>query len=177
MKKLIQICAALALAACVSHAADRFEGTVVVPAGATTGSATVELFRAGGAPCGTIDTVFATVTSGSGTGVVTFATYEYGKTSTIVASSSISPLSDAFWDRPVTSESILYTYPVVQNVATGANSQVVLAVRNLQTNYAVEVKAFLARQLRVSVVQAEAMATDTTYQWVVLTKEDPPSKK
>lgn len=173
MKKFMLAIALLAFAGTLSaFAGDRFFGSLTIAAGATATSVTQELYRADGPPCAEIDTVFATVASGTGTGVVSFATYEYGETDAVVTSGSLT-VGDDYWGRPVTSTSVLYTYPVVQNVVTG---NVVLARQNLQTNYMVQVKGFIGRAVVVSIAQ-DAVAADTVYKWAILTKADPPPKK
>ena len=172
MKKLTLMLAAIAFCAIAATASDRFTGTLTVAADGTTAVTTNDLFKADGPPCGDIDTIVVTCESGSGTGTVVFAVSEYGKTDTITTSGALMA-GDVFFDRPLASESILYTQQVAQNVVTG---KVVLLRYSLQTNYLVQAKSYLARQLRVSVTQG-AVADVTVYKWTVFTRTDPPPPK
>ena len=174
MKKQMQmlitvfaVCGAVA----VATAADRFEQEVTVAAGATSGTATFNTFRGYGGPASTIDTVFATATSGSGTGTVVFAQYDYGVATTLSTVTDVRYGVSAY-DRPLCITRSLVTYPVVQNVVTG---NVVLAVSNLQTNYAVTATSYLTRQCKVTITQG-AVADATVYKVLVYVKEDPPVK-
>jgi len=174
MKRMRMLVATATMVCAVSAiAADRFEKTITVAAGATSGTATMELFKADGPPCSTIDTVYAVVDSGAGTGTVVFATYDYGVATTIATSTAIRYGGGAYATQPYNTLSALYTYPVVQNIVTG---EVVLAMLNLQTNYAVSVTSPIARQVKVTVTQL-AVATDTVYDVAVYVKENPPPIK
>lgn len=173
-KMMLKFIAAAAVCAAVTaaSAADRFEISATVAAGDTSVIVTQKLFRAYGAPCGTVDSVFATASSGAGTGTVVFALHEYG------VSTTFSTLTDvrsgtAGYDRPINKLSSLYTYPVVQNVVTG---DFAYAVQNLQTNYAVVLSPYVARQVKVTITQG-AVANDTIYKVVIYVKEDPPLQK
>jgi hypothetical protein len=169
MKKTLVIIAVACLALQGLMAADRFTETITVAAGATNATVTFPLYRADGPPATTIDTLCVVVDSGSGTGVVTFASYDYGVATTIATSGSIKD-GEAYATQPYNTLSALYTYPVVESVVTG---NVVLARQNLQTNYTVTVASPIARQLKVSVAQA-AVADATVYKVAVYVKENPP---
>lgn len=172
----------LAVLACIAGAdllaADRFEATITVAAGATTGTAYIDMYRPDinrvvpSFPCSAIDTVYAVVDSGVATGIVTFATYDYGVATTIATSDGIVD-GQAWASRPVAQTLSLYTYPVVQNVVTGEAS---VAIMNLQTNYAVALSPYIARQVKVDVSQG-VVAGATVYKVAVYSKENPPNKK
>ena len=162
---IVAICSAIMPAA----AADRYDETVTIAAGATSGVTIATLTRPYGTPASTIDSVFATATSGSGTGTVVITQYEAG-TDTAVLTLTGARLGNAASDRPFVRLSSLYTYPVVQNVVTGDYSY---AIQNLQTNYAVALSPYLVRQVKIRVGQA-AVADDTVYKVVFYVKEDPP---
>ena len=167
LTKLIA-CAAV-LGAVAAAAADRFEFAVTVPAGATTAVVTQKLVRADGAPCSTIDSVFATASSGSGTGSVAIAQYDYGTATTIATLTDIRSGTSGY-ARPCVALTTPYTYTVVDNVVTGNYAY---TVSTLQTKSAAAVAQYVARQLRVTVTQT-AVASDTIYAVVVYVKEDPP---
>ena len=170
MKKSLVFVMVACFTACGAWAADRFTTTITVAAGATSGTATLELFRADGPPCSTIERIVTVVDSGSGTGVVTAATYDYGVATATIATSTAIYDGQGYVYEPYVTRSSLYTYPVVQNVVTG---DVVLAVSNLQTNYAVAVSSPIARQLYFTATQI-AVADATVYKVSVYVKEDPP---
>lgn len=173
MKKLMRLIAAVAVcgAVAVASAADRFEREITVAAGATAATNTFNVFRGYGGPASTIDTVFATASSGSGTGSVVFAQYDYGVGTTLSTLTGVQ-VGTSNYARPLYASSSLYTYPVVQNVVTG---DFAYAIQNLQTNYAVALSPYLVRQCRVVVTQG-AVADATVYKVVVYVKEDPPVK-
>ena len=169
MKKSLTFIAIACLAVQGLLAADRFEKTITVAAGATTATEYIELFRADGNPCSTIDTVCAVVESGSGTGVVTFASHDYGVATTIATSTSIKD-GEAYVTQPYKTVNTAYTYTLNENIVTGA---VVLARSTLQTNYLVTASSPIARQLKISVAQI-AVANATVYNIAVYVKENPP---
>ena len=170
MKKSLVFVMVACFSACGLLAADRFTKTITVAAGATSGTETLELFRADGPPCSTIESIVVSVESGNGTGVVTVASYEFGIATTIAT-------SDAIYDgqlysvQPYTTRSAMYTYPVVQNFAVTGG--VVTAVSNLQTNYAVSVSSPITRQLKLTATQV-AVGNATVYNVAVYVKENPP---
>ena len=188
MKKLFTLAMIACLAVQGLLAADRFETTITVAASETSGTAYLELFRANGAPCSTIESVYVTVASGNGTGTVAFATYDYGVATTIKTSDSVR-YGTAYAGYPVNSISTLYTYPVAQNVVTGTMSfvvndmstnitvsanNVIVPVYNTQTNYVVTIAPYVSRQLKLTATQT-AVAGATVYNVAVYVKEDPPA--
>ena len=80
MKKFIAAIAVIAICGAVTPtvAADRYEQTFTIAAAATSMVQIVDLTRPYGTPVSTIDSVFATATSGNGTGTVAVTQYEYG---------------------------------------------------------------------------------------------------
>ena len=173
MKKLGMFIVAIVGTVGIATAVERIDGTITVAAGGTTGSFVQEIFLGDGVPANAVHTVFAAVTSGTGTGVVTFAISDFGKTETIATSGSLHADTAGFFARPVATTSTMYTYPVVQNVVTG---DVIVARENLQTNYLVTAKSYVGRQIRVSVAQL-AVAAPTVYTYVIYVDPAASSKK
>lgn len=173
MKKYIDtIVAVVAGFVTIVAAADRFEKELTVVAGATSVVDIVNLYRPYGAPCSSIDSVFATATTGNGTGTVVFTQYEWG-TDTAVSTLTGVRADTANFDRPINKLSSLYTYPVVQNVVTGNYAY---AIQNLQTNYVVALSPYMANRIKVRIGQG-AVANDTVYKIVIYVKEDPPPQR
>ena len=172
MKKFIAFVSIMALGSMISLASDLYYGEITVPAGGTAASITNSLYRPYGSPCSEIVEVFATATSGSGTGTVSFANYEYGRVMPFVSSSPIKS-GGTFYAFPATNTTVRYisteSYPAV----TGG---VVIVQSVVKTNVAVSVSKYISRQLVVSVTQG-AVADDTVYKWTVYVREDPPTKK
>ena len=176
MKKLTFIAVALAIATAVS-AADRFTGTITVPAGDTNATSTVNLFKADNqfyTVASEVDTVFATVVSGTGTGVVTFAVAEFDKADAAFSTSDSMVAEDAFFDRPVASETIANVTYVPLSVSTNEIDWTI--VYRPYTNSVVVPRAITARQVKVTATQL-AVAADTVYRWTILVKNDPPGSK
>lgn len=172
MKKVIAFVSIMVLGSMISLASDLYYGEITVPAGATSASITNQLYRPYGSPCSEIVEVFVTTASGSGTGTVSFANYEYGRTMPFVSSSPIKA-GETFYDFPATNTAVRYLSTESYVFATGTVSFVQAVVK---TNVAVSVSKYLSRQLVVSVTQG-AVTDATVYKWAVYVREDPPTKK
>lgn len=175
MKKPMTILAALTMfAATAALAADRYTGSITIPALATSGAVTQNLFKADNQYYNVateIGTVMAAVTTGtsSNSAVVTFSTFEHGEAQAFATSTALNGGGD-WWDCPA---------PLVQSVThmpfvVSTNSPTVAVIYKPYTNQLVRAGlGYIARQIIVEVSQS-AVDTATVINYTILTKDDPP---
>lgn len=168
MKNMKMLLGALLIGACaapVLKAGEWYGGTITVPAGSTNVSSVVELFRKFGPGVSAIDKVEVYRSSGSGTGTVSFVTYDLDVDGVVVATSTALSTPSLYTTNPRAVLTVPYVQTTVQNVQTGAWY---VAVTTVNTNIAAQIAQYQARKVKVNVAQPAA-AADTVYQWAILT--------
>ena len=129
MKKLVTLLSALMIAACAFAGSGQvYPGTVTVAAGATSGTTAVTLGTAGGSDLWAIDNVEARISSGTGTGLVTFAISNIGSTIPVAITTNLVVGTGAYRAHPKYSWS--YSQTVGGYVVTG---DVAVATSTTQT--------------------------------------------
>ena len=162
MKKLFTLIAC-ALCAVTVMAQDYFPVKITVAAAGTSAYADVDLSQTFGKKCLAIDHVSAVATSGGGTGVVTFASFDHAVETTLATSSSLSVAAGGVYlGSPARSTSTLTT---LQNIVVTNNIPLLVASTN--TVYATE--PYIAKTVRVKVTQL-ANPVATVYNAVIFTK-------
>lgn len=161
MEKLMSVLAC-ALYAAFGLAGDFFPGKVTLAAGATNGQEDVVLVKQFGDGATALDRFTATVTSGSGTGIVYLVSVDHGIETALANSTALSTttLYDAQPKRAfVTTETVPYVIAITGGVTqAGAN----LSVCTNRENY-------MLRAVRVKVVQPAA-SDATVYSFGVFGK-------
>lgn len=164
MKKLMSILAAAMCAGTAVLAADYFPGTVTVEAGDTSAYTDLSLTKAiGGGGAAAIDRVVVGNTSGTGTGRVSFVSYDFGVETILADSTSTNVVPGSIFDN-APKRSVPITSSVGYAVVTG---NVVVTGSTITTTTNKE--PYTVRFLRVKVVQP-ASASDNVYSFGVFTK-------
>jgi len=160
MNKLFALIACVLFAGSIM-AGDYFPVKIVVPDSITTGSANIDLSQTFGEKAMFVERVTATVTSGNGTGVVTFAAIDHGVATTLSTSGSL-VAGDLYTAYPTRSTSAT---TVIQNVVVTNNLPIVV----LSTNTVSGTQPYLLKTVRVSVSQG-AVSGSTVYNAVIFVK-------
>lgn len=176
MKKLMTILAALTMfAATAALAADRYTGSITIPALATSGAVTQNLFKADNQYYNVateIGTVMAAVTTGtsSNSAVVTFSTFEHGEAQAFATSTALNGGGD-WWDCPAPLVQSVTHMPFV--VSTNSATAAVVFYKPYTNQLVRAGLGYIARQLIIEVSQS-AVDTATVINYTILTKDDPP---
>jgi hypothetical protein len=161
MKQLFALIITCVLCAGFVVAGDYFPVKLTVAASGTTASADVDLSQTFGDKALFVERVSATVTSGNGTGVVTFASVDHGVATTVSTSGSLvsGDLYVGYPARTVT------TSTVVQNAVVTNDVPIIVTT----TNTVSASQPYLLKTVRVSVTQA-AVSGSTVYNAVIYVK-------
>lgn len=163
MKKLGTLLGALMIAACAfAGSGQLYQGTVTVAAGATTATTPVTFGQPSGSDLWIVDNVETRISSGTGTGLVTFAIANIGSTIPVAITTNLVVGTGAYRARPKYSWS--YSQTVGGYVVTGN-----VAVATSTTQTIPMYSDYMARTMEVTVTQP-ATNVATVYQFSISVK-------